>query len=76
MYCVGANVQLNRRLSSLRQEGNAWSVVSDDGVTACFDAVVLTIPVPQILQLNGDMQAILGMYLRIAIDSYYYNRIL
>ena len=38
-------------------------VTADKGVSALFDAVVLTMPVPQILQLQGDIQALIGRFI-------------
>ena len=35
-------------------------VTTDEGVSDLFDAVVLTMPVPQILQLQGDIQSLIG----------------
>ena len=37
-------------------------VTTDKGVSDLFDAVVLTMPVPQILQLQGDIQSLIGKY--------------
>ena len=36
-------------------------VTTDKGVSDLYDAVVLTMPVPQILQLQGDVQAFIGL---------------
>lgn len=38
-------------------------VTTDEGVSDQFDAVVLTMPVPQILQLQGDISGLIGMLL-------------
>ena len=35
-------------------------VTTDKGVSDLFDAVVLTMPVPQILQLQGDIRSLIG----------------
>ena len=38
-------------------------VTTDNGVSDLFDAVILTMPVPQILQLQGDIQALIGRFI-------------
>ena len=38
-------------------------VTTDKGVSDLFDAVVLTMPVPQILQLQGDIQKMIGRFI-------------
>ena len=38
-------------------------VTTDKGVSDLFNAVVLTMPVPQILQLQGDIQALIGRFI-------------
>lgn len=51
----GAEVQLLRHVTSLSRRGAFWEVEFSDGQSETFDAVVLTMPVPQILQLRGDL---------------------
>lgn len=54
-----ANVCFNRRLAELRREGATWVAIDTDSVAASFDAVVLTLPAPQLLQLGGDVPHLL-----------------
>ena len=44
-------------------ESGKVKVTTDKGVSDLFDAVVLTMPVPQILQLQGDIQALIGRFI-------------
>jgi predicted NAD/FAD-dependent oxidoreductase len=36
-----------------------WAVTTEDGETTLFDGVVVTAPAPQVLELGGDVQAML-----------------
>ena len=60
LFITGSAIHLNRRASSICLEGGSWKISSENGESGTFDAVVLTIPVPQILQLEGDIKNILG----------------
>ncbi|KAF3853018.1 hypothetical protein F7725_013706, partial [Dissostichus mawsoni] len=48
-------VFFERHVTGLFRRGASWEVQSRAGDSEMFDAVVLTIPVPQILQLEGDL---------------------
>lgn len=48
-----AEVQLLRHVTRVSRRGALWEVESSEGQSEDFDAVVLTMPVPQILQLPG-----------------------
>lgn len=50
-----AEVQLLRHVTSVSRRGAFWEVEFSEGQSETFDAVVLTMPVPQILQLPGDV---------------------
>lgn len=50
-----AEVQLLRHVTSVSRRGAFWEVEFSEGQSEAFDAVVLTMPVPQILQLPGDL---------------------
>ncbi|XP_027882942.1 renalase isoform X2 [Xiphophorus couchianus] len=50
----GADLYLEYHVTGLRRCGASWKVERKGG-NEKFDAVVLTIPVPQILQLQGDL---------------------
>ncbi|KAK5905410.1 hypothetical protein CgunFtcFv8_001377 [Champsocephalus gunnari] len=55
----GAEVFFERHVTGLFRRGASWEVQSRAGDSEMFDAVVLTIPVPQILQLEGDLREML-----------------
>lgn len=42
-----------RRVTSLFCRGASWEVQTEQGDSEQFEAVVLTMPVPQVLQLQG-----------------------
>ena len=42
-------------MTGLYRRGASWEVQRKAGGSEMFDAVVLTMPVPQILQLQGDL---------------------
>lgn len=44
-----------RHVTGLYRRGASWEVQRKAGDSEMFDAVVLTMPVPQILQLQGDV---------------------
>lgn len=50
-----AEVQLLRHVTSVTRRGAFWEVEFSEGQKEAFDAVVLTMPVPQILKLPGDV---------------------
>lgn len=41
---------------------NKVKVTTDEGYSELFDAVVVTMPVPQILQLEGDIVSMIGLF--------------
>ncbi|KAL8616862.1 hypothetical protein ACOMHN_041781 [Nucella lapillus] len=51
-----ANVEYNRQVSRVEEGEGEVRVTDTNGVTASAHAVVLTMPVPQILQLTGVLQ--------------------
>uniref|UniRef100_A0A1A8G054 Renalase, FAD-dependent amine oxidase n=1 Tax=Nothobranchius korthausae TaxID=1143690 RepID=A0A1A8G054_9TELE len=51
----GADLFLEHHVTGLYQRGASWEVRRKAGDSELFDAVVLTIPVPQILELQGDL---------------------
>ncbi|XP_033840778.1 renalase [Periophthalmus magnuspinnatus] len=55
-----AEVQLQRHVTSVSRRGALWEVEFSEGQSESFDAVVLTMPVPQILQLRGDVSRLLS----------------
>ena len=62
MHVADASVEFNRLVTQIEQgeEGGSLTVTDDSGNSASFQAVVLTMPVPQVLQLQGLVQAELG----------------
>nr|XP_023686805.1 renalase isoform X5 [Paramormyrops kingsleyae] len=51
----GAEVSFGRQVTHVQRKGPGWEVCVKGGQAESFDAVVLTVPVPQILQLRGDV---------------------
>lgn len=45
-----------QHVTGLYHRGASWEVARKAGGSETFDAVVLTMPVPQILQLQGDLE--------------------
>lgn len=52
---AGAEVFFDHHVTHIYQKGAIWEVCRKGGAPEQFDTVVLTMPVPQILQLQGDM---------------------
>ncbi|XP_072296363.1 renalase [Eucyclogobius newberryi] len=55
-----AELQLERHVTSVSRRGASWEVEFTGGQSESFDVVVLTMPVPQILQLQGDFSHLLS----------------
>jgi len=55
----GASVHFNRRVASLRRVEGGWVAETECGLQDTFHQVLLTMPVPQVLQLGGDIPSIL-----------------
>lgn len=51
----GADLFFEHHVTGLYRRGASWEVQRKTGDSETFDAVVLTMPVPQILQLQGDV---------------------
>jgi renalase len=49
----GASVEYGRGAAEFGIEDGRWRVCDDEGRSASFDAVVLTLPTPQLLELRG-----------------------
>jgi len=56
----GVDVQFNRRISEVTESGRQWIVKSECGLSDVFDIVLLTLPVPQLLALQGSIPQILS----------------
>ena len=60
-YFKGAQPQFGKHVSSLdlREDRSAWTVRTQTGESEDFGAVVLTMPVPQILGLSGSISGMI-----------------
>ena len=65
IFCLSIDAKLSREhlVKNVSIESGKVKVTTDKGVSDLFDAVVLTMPVPQILQLQGDIQALIGRFI-------------
>ena len=55
----GAEVEFGRRVAEVTEVDSKWSVRTECGLEDVFDAVVLTIPTPQLLGLGGGISDII-----------------
>ncbi|XP_041829504.1 renalase [Melanotaenia boesemani] len=69
----GADVFLERHVTALYRRGASWEVERTAGGSETFDAVVLTMPVPQILQLQGDLRNLLSVPQKQQLDVVRYS---
>ncbi|KAM7381014.1 hypothetical protein PAMA_012043 [Pampus argenteus] len=69
----GADLMYEHHVTSLYRRGASWEVQRKRGGSMTFDAVVLTMPVPQILQLQGDMGDMLSVQQRQQLDGVMYS---
>lgn len=69
----GADLFFERHVTALYRRGASWEVHRKQGSSECFDAVVLTMPVPQILQLEGDLTELLSVQQREQLDGVVYS---
>ncbi|GAB5578305.1 renalase isoform X9 [Prionailurus iriomotensis] len=60
----GAEVSFRHRVTQINLRNGKWEVSKETGSPERFDIVVLTMPVPQILQLRGDIANFWGQYSR------------
>ncbi|KAF5911170.1 hypothetical protein HPG69_019535 [Diceros bicornis minor] len=51
----GADISFRQCVTQINLRNNKWEVSKETGSPEQFDLVVLTMPVPQILQLQGDI---------------------
>ncbi|XP_071317954.1 renalase isoform X1 [Trachinotus anak] len=58
----GADLFFEHHVTGLYRRGASWEVQRKAGNSETFDAVVLTMPVPQILQLQGDLGHLLSVH--------------
>merc|ERR1711973_166521 len=55
----GVDVEFNQRIMDVSRNKDKWTVKTEKGLEDTFDAVVLTLPVPQVLELKGDISDII-----------------
>uniref|UniRef100_A0ACB8F8G6 Uncharacterized protein n=1 Tax=Sphaerodactylus townsendi TaxID=933632 RepID=A0ACB8F8G6_9SAUR len=55
----GAEIFFEHRVTEICLKDGKWEVCNSTGLLDQFDIVILTVPVPQILQLQGDIANIL-----------------
>lgn len=55
VFGAGAEVHFSHCVTQINKRNDKWEVSKETGSPEWFDVVVLTMPVPQILQLQGDI---------------------
>ncbi|XP_049916448.1 renalase isoform X1 [Epinephelus moara] len=69
----GADLFFECHVTGLYRRGASWEVQRKAGGSEMFDAVVLTMPVPQILQLEGDVGQMLSVQQKQQLDGVVYS---
>ncbi|KAM4702681.1 renalase [Rhinophrynus dorsalis] len=69
----GADVFFERHVTQINLRGGKWEVCKKSGPPESFDVVILTMPVPQILQLQGDIVALITKPLRQQLEAVTYS---
>lgn len=69
----GADLFFEHHVTGLFRRGSSWEVQRKAGDSETFDAVVLTMPVPQILQLQGDVGNMLSAAQKQQLDGVMYS---
>ncbi|KAF1373427.1 hypothetical protein PFLUV_G00238750 [Perca fluviatilis] len=69
----GADLFFERHVTGLFRRGASWEVERKAGDSEMFDAVVVTMPVPQILQLHGDVLPLLSVHQQQQLDRVVYS---
>ncbi|NP_001002607.1 renalase [Danio rerio] len=70
---AGAEVFYNRHVTHIHRKDTGWEVCRKEGSPERFDVVVLTMPVPQILQLQGDVGSLMGENQRRKLEAVSYS---
>lgn len=68
-----ADLLFEHHVTGLYRRGASWEVHRKQGSSETFDVVVLTMPVPQILQLQGDVGDMLSVQQRQQLDGVVYS---
>ncbi|KAM4851984.1 renalase isoform 2-T2 [Thomomys bottae] len=69
----GAEVHFRRCVTQINLRNNKWEVSKETGYPESFDLVVLTMPAPQILQLQGDIVNLMSECQRQQLESVSYS---
>ncbi|XP_004607555.2 renalase isoform X2 [Sorex araneus] len=69
----GAEIYFSYCVTQINLRNGKWEVSKETGPSEQFDAVVLTIPVPQILQLQGDIANLISECQRQQLESVSYS---
>uniref|UniRef100_A0A8C1S1V0 Renalase, FAD-dependent amine oxidase n=1 Tax=Cyprinus carpio TaxID=7962 RepID=A0A8C1S1V0_CYPCA len=70
---TGAEVLYERHVTHIHQKDTGWEVCHKAGAPDRFDIVVVTMPVPQILQLQGDVESLIGENQRRMLEAVSYS---
>ncbi|MCI4384175.1 hypothetical protein PGIGA_G00035880 [Pangasianodon gigas] len=69
----GAEVLFGHQITHVYRRGPCWEVHRKEGSPEQFDVVVLTMPIPQILQLQGDIGSLLSESERQKLEDVSYS---
>ncbi|XP_062859258.1 renalase isoform X2 [Trichomycterus rosablanca] len=69
----GAEVLYGQHITHIYRKGSCWEVHRKEGSPEQFDVVVLTMPVPQILQLQGDIGFLMSECERQKLEAVSYS---
>ncbi|XP_077933913.1 renalase isoform X1 [Halichoerus grypus] len=69
----GADVYFRHCVTQINLRNDKWEVSKETGPPELFDIVVLTMPVPQILQLQGDVANLISKCQRQQLESVSYS---
>lgn len=69
----GAEIFFRHCVTQINLRNNKWEVTKETGSSEQFDFIVLTIPVPQILQLQGDIVNLISECQRQQLESVSYS---
>ncbi|XP_028264196.1 renalase isoform X2 [Parambassis ranga] len=69
----GADLFFEHQVTGLYRRGASWEVERKAGGSERFDAVILTMPVPQILQLQGELEHFLSVQQKQQLDNVVYS---
>ncbi len=60
---IEADVKYGYHISDVTELEGQWKVTCWDGTSEMFDCVILTMPTPQILQLQGTISTLIGEWM-------------